>query len=163
MIDAVEKGNSEHVAALLRAGAEVKGISGVRDVLSLAVRSNKLDIVKMLIAAKAEVNPPSHKGASPLLRSIYTNDVKMVQILLDAGAKVNHADDKCPELEVAVLRNHLPIVKVLVNAGANVNAQSGHCSILYFAKKNPEMKAFLLSKGAVLFWGDSIASNCSIQ
>ena len=52
-----------------------------------AARAGDLDTVRRLISERADVNPQSADGSTPLLWATYNGELAMVAALLTAGAK----------------------------------------------------------------------------
>ena len=88
IMTAVRIGHLEIVETLLARGAEV----GARETqkgqtaLAWAVAGRHLAIVRSLIAAGANVNVASHSGATPLHFAVQQGDLKVLELLLAAGA-----------------------------------------------------------------------------
>jgi ankyrin repeat protein len=62
--------------------------------------------------------------ASPLLRAVERNHVRIVQLLLDHGAPLDTTDrDGRTALMTAAWKNHWHVLQVLIARGANVNAK----------------------------------------
>jgi ankyrin repeat protein len=83
-------GNAEGVKTLLADGADFRA-KGFQDqtALHFAARSST-DAVRMLIEAGADVNALADDGRSPLFEAaLHPQNVKTVQLLLDAGAQLN--------------------------------------------------------------------------
>lgn len=157
---------------LLVAGAnvEVKGFK-YNSPLETAIHSGRLKIIKLLIAHKANVN--SNGGWSPpLFKAIicsaknYKNNVRMIQLLLDAGATVNNkyagktALHKV--LEKYYLCNNLPIeisssiVKELIKNGADCNIKNNlNNTPLDLAQENfPELVPIIHKQLEIRGWKD---------
>ena len=102
-----------------------------------AIRSDSLEVVKVLIVAGVDVNAKNNSGRTPLHFAAYTGTPEVVKVLIAAGADVNAKDkDELTPLHLAVYqdsRSRTPlygvfgtpeVVKVLIAAGADVNAKS---------------------------------------
>lgn len=105
-------------------------------------------MVKVLLAAKADVNATDAKGNTPLIKASARGDINLVESLLKSGADVNIANkigetaliksvDKSqlgelknivtqwegyPEFLRKVAQKQMKLVTLLIEAGANVNA-----------------------------------------
>jgi uncharacterized protein len=85
------------VRTLVEAGADVNYVAPVipkedfRTALQWAVHLRKYDVTEYLVANGADINAPAD-GTRPLVEAIYSNDVKMLRLLLDHGADVNFKD-----------------------------------------------------------------------
>jgi ankyrin repeat protein len=90
--------------------------------LTAAVEKNDTAAVKELLAKHA--NPNLHaKGAAVLDRAIINENVEMVRLLTDAGARVNDYDPQWHDdpLVTAATSENADVVKVLIDHGAEVN------------------------------------------
>ncbi|GAB4186126.1 MAG: hypothetical protein Fur006_25200 [Coleofasciculaceae cyanobacterium] len=95
--------------------------------LSQAADEGHLEIVRVLIEARAEVNDEDnvlYPNEAPLARAASQGHLEIVRVLLEAGAEVNipSADPEYwTPLMCAVGKGNFNIVKELVEVGANVN------------------------------------------
>jgi ankyrin repeat protein len=117
---------------LLKAGAdpnaqEENGMSVLRDVTWTG--QNQINVVKRLIAAKADVNLVAHDGWTPLIQIMYAEPaaaVPVAQLLLQAGADASIVNNEGNSaLMLASERNIPALIPALVKGGADVNEQ-GH-------------------------------------
>lgn len=85
---AASKGHEGAVQVLLRSGAVVSLRSTVMDapVLSWAVSSCNLSIIRSLLAAGAEVNAHTDDGTTPLIDASRTCSTEILKTLVEAGA-----------------------------------------------------------------------------
>ncbi|XP_049803906.1 serine/threonine-protein phosphatase 6 regulatory ankyrin repeat subunit B-like [Schistocerca nitens] len=127
------------------------GKDTVTQILHLAVWNNDFELTKKVIAEGADVNgrticwryPPSTEkghtvrclgcraaaggvvhdelsGHSPLFKALHS--LKMVRLLIDAGADVNFKDDYgCTPLHRALEHGHFEVFEVLLDAGGDPN------------------------------------------
>ena len=131
------------VSVLLEVGADVNARDNGRNTALRNAAGGKLvaatrggmfdlaanaDIVAVLLAAGADVNPgsPLHGSmGSPLHGAAFAEDVESVRMLLDAGADIHARDwrDKTPLLAAADHGGFRDpeVLEVLVEAGADVN------------------------------------------
>jgi uncharacterized protein len=82
---ATERGDNAGISKLAANGADVNSMKGNLTPLFVAVRSNRLPTVKVLLALGADPNL-----ASPIFVAIQ-RDTEIVRALIDAGANVNTA------------------------------------------------------------------------
>lgn len=108
--------------------------------LMFAAREDDIESVKVLLAAKANINQTSIDGWSPLLLATQNRHYQLGKLLLENGANVNQASDKgWTSLYLATdNRNieggeypvrqgdmdHLDYIKLLLERGADPNAAS---------------------------------------
>ena len=105
-----------------------------------AAKNGETELVKLLIAAGADVNQADKDGETPLHNAAIFGHAECVKLLLAAGADVNakgnakvnddNDDDtwnsytSCTPLIVAVGNDHAECAKLLIAAGADVNMAS---------------------------------------
>src|SRR5689334_9880496 len=91
--------------------------------LEYAVRNGNEDIVRVLLAAKADVNEKDDFGQTALMMLSDSVTSEIVWDLINAGAKVNTRDkDGDTALISAAEVNNVDALKALIEAGAKVNA-----------------------------------------
>ena len=137
---AAHSGDKSTIETLLRAGADanakvVSFHAGEFTPLIITINSDRpqrFEIAKLLLAAKAEVNPKGQFFISPLMSAL--EDLEMVQFLVAQGADVNQKNFRgaTPLMGAAIGRN-VAVVKYLIEKGADVNArdQEGHTALTY--------------------------------
>jgi ankyrin repeat protein len=125
---------SEAVQVLLRAGASLHeawslntGFPTRESALAAAVDVEDIELTVALIEAGADVNKPAGDGfgqRTALQRAAELGNLKLVDILLGAGAKVNALPGELgvDALQCAAIGGFLEIAHKLLCAGAEVNA-----------------------------------------
>ncbi len=115
-------------------------------------RGDVADVTKMCELFPELINEADHRGFTPLIISAYSNQLEIVNILLQHGADVSLADAAGNTAMMGgVFKGYIDIVKTLVQYGANVNQQNGQqATALTFAATfgQIEIAKFLLEKGA---------------
>ena len=157
-------GYPDILKALLAAGVKVDVENKVgRTPLSLAVENDSLEVVKALLAAKAD--PNAGRMDVPLLAAIYKNNPTAAEILLQASANPNRkspihwsmrfGDSFYPDgleitpLLLAILNDQLPLVELLLKFKADPNdTQMGDRAVLFTALSYPDILKALLDAGA---------------
>ena len=88
-----------------------------------AVRRQEHTTVKLLLAARADLNILTPQRSSPLHFAAARGDLACVRILLDAGAKAKHQDAKGIDAlhYAARYSNDLETLKSLIAAGINIS------------------------------------------
>lgn len=127
---AARSGNVSTVKALLDAGADVDVIVGSPHAgeftpLSVAIHTDhpqRFEIARILIAAKAVVNPKAPFAVSPLMHAL--EDLEMVKLLIDHGADVNQKNFRgATALMGAAVGRDPAVVRFLIEKGADVKAR----------------------------------------
>jgi len=105
-------GQLEVVELLLKFGADTG------DVLSIAARNGHLDVVRVLVANGAEINPT--RGSLPLELASRYGHKEVVVWLIEHGAKVNSPNrKKGTPLSASIAFGHSEIVEILIEHGAD--------------------------------------------
>ncbi len=127
---AADSGDKSTIEALLRAGADVNVMvvsphAGELTPLTIAINTahpQRFEIAKLLLAAKAEVNPKRRFVMSPLMHAL--EDLGMVQLLIAHGADVNQKNFRgATALMGAAVGRDPAVVKYLIEKGADVKAR----------------------------------------
>lgn len=116
--------------------------------LQVAVREGHIEIIRILIAAGANVN--SGKEFPPIYEAVLSRNILIVKALIEAGAELNQPideDDNTILLE-AISVDNFEIVKLLVESGANPNVEgeSGTPLLVAVEEGNLGVYEFLYSK-----------------
>jgi ankyrin repeat protein len=117
--------------------------SGAMTPLLFAAREGHMDMARLLVDAKANLNLRSANGTAPLIVAIINNHIQLARYLLEAGADPNIADDyhkRSPLFAAIEMRNlnfppetppphpdagdPLALIKDLLSKGANPNLQA---------------------------------------
>lgn len=112
---------------LIYAGGDVNirgGLSG--ELLNAAIDQHALsETVKLLIKAGADPNVPDAHGLTPLSRAIQYRNEQIVDILIEAGARVNAGNNRSTTLlDACGMEGINPeIVRSLLRAGASVRSK----------------------------------------
>lgn len=92
-----------------------------------------VDVLFFLLGKGANVNAVNKHKETPLYVASKRASVKIIQILLEAGAKVNIEHDLCSPFMHAISYGHDDTVKILMEAGIDVNGNHDECSPLMLA------------------------------
>jgi ankyrin repeat protein len=136
---AAGSGSESTVKALLQAGADVNVIVGSPHAgeftpVSVAIHTDhpqRFEIVRILIAAKAVLNPKDPFFVSPLMHAL--EDLEMVKLLVEHGADVNQKNFRgATALMGAAVGKDPAVVKYLIEKGADVKArdQDGNTALM---------------------------------
>ena len=132
LFSAATGGKIAMMDVLLKAGAnpnaqEENGMSVLRDVTWTG--QNQVNVVKRLVAAKADVNLVAHDGWTPLIQIMYAEPavaVPVAQVLLQAGADASIVNNEGNSALMLASQRDIPaLIPALVKAGADINEQ-GH-------------------------------------
>ena len=151
--------NHKAMRLLVEAGANANALEYQRyDIVTIAAVENDLPTLRLALELGANPgNTTSLYDGTALIAAAHLGHVEVVQILIDAGAPLDHINNLrwTALIESIVLGDggprHTATLKSLVDAGANVNLAdgSGH-SPLQLAKRNnyAEMVEILSAAGA---------------
>ena len=158
-------GGGSHGVGIVRSGWPEQGFQpetpGGMTPLLYAARDGRLDIARMLIAAKADVQLADANRITPLLMAITNNHLDVARFLVEKGADVNAVDwwGRAPLYATVEIRNRdygrndehdvdrpaaFELIKLLLDKGANVNART---------KEVPPIRRFVTPLGD-LSWVD---------
>ncbi len=76
------------------------------------------DIIKLLLANKADVNAPVKNGDTALIRAVINGQLEAVKLLVENKADVNKSHGNNTALAIATEKNYKEIVELLKKAGA---------------------------------------------
>lgn len=118
---------------LIDAGADTNILTSVGDTalgFAAARHTNAAEIVRLLLAAGAQVNPKETRARLPIFSAIEGIDPAPLRLLLDAGAQVNRIQqgstllNRLANMErYAVGASRLPMAEMLITAGIDINAR----------------------------------------
>lgn len=117
------------IRLLIDSGADVdwKNIRrrGSGTTVTLAIQGRKVEALKMLTDAGADVNQLSSNHAiPPLVLAIREENMEIIRILLDANADTDMLYLNKTPLMLAIHNYHWEIAEMIINAGADVNTQN---------------------------------------
>jgi ankyrin repeat protein len=153
--EAAMQGDKAAVQKLLEQRADIDGAQGDGSTaLHWAAFNDDLDMVKLLVAAGANVKSTTRNGAiSPLFMACTNGNAAVIETLLKAGADANSVKaNGTTALMMASASGSADAVKTLLDHGANVNAKEsvhGQTALMFAAALNREaVIGMLLSRGA---------------
>ena len=154
-LQAAGRGLTEEVASLIKLGVNINAreASG-RTALMLAVEENQLNVVKVLLNGKADIQAINKYGDNALFIAVNRGNSSALHLLLEAGAKLNSRDaNGNTALLLATQKRNPKIVLALLGKGADVEIRNhNHMTAAKIAKDRgykPILHA-LLAKGAIL-------------
>ena len=154
LIYAALGGSGRIVKMLLDHNADIdKANAWTETALSIACSNGCANMVKMLLARKpASLNARDKNGITPLITTIRSGNLHIVQMLLEAKVDVAIADNNGQTpLFVAIDCKHLDIVKCLLKAKADPEVESelgATCLAMAISRSDLEMVNCLLKAKA---------------
>lgn len=125
--------------------------------LLTSVKESNIENIRLALEEGASVNYTTSQGYTPLYESVGTGNEEIVNILLEAGAKIDVPGDKYngPPLVWAADKGDINIVKILVEKGGNINIKhkkdNGDTPLHIASKmKRDNIILFLVENGADL-------------
>ena len=156
-----------HGIGIVRGGLPARGsryfIPGALTPLLYAARDGRLEIVKNLVAAGADLKLTDANEITPLLMAVANNQVPTARFLIDQGAAINVSDwyGRTPLWSAVEARNMdfdngsfengvdreplLELIEVLLERGADPNART---------KESIPIRRFMLRTTGTLEWVD---------
>ena len=117
-----------------------------------AVKNRDIAAVQALVSQRVDVNIPQADGATALHWAAHWDDVEVADLLIDAGARVNAANDYgVVPLLLAATNGSTAMVARLLSAGADPNAgdENGATPLMFAARTGRiEVAEALLDRGA---------------
>ncbi|OGB93127.1 MAG: hypothetical protein A3H39_16440 [candidate division NC10 bacterium RIFCSPLOWO2_02_FULL_66_22] len=144
-------GREGMVSLLLKSGADVDASNKYGTPLTVACGEGNLAVIKLLIAAGANVNHRSaFSGDTPLHYACGSDSADAARMLLDHGADVNAANHSAETPLFEACKSRLDIVKLLVERGADIQrGNKNRQTALRFAEANDrnDIVRYLESQG----------------
>jgi ankyrin repeat protein len=145
LLKAAWDGEGEIVAYLLASGANVNAQASDTKETALmnAISHDRVEIVKALLAAKADVHLRNAYDFNAFTSAVAAGNQEIAGLLLDAGAKVNDGMSGLTPLAFAVSTGNIAMMRFLVARGADVNygAKSGAQTALISAIHAAQIEA----------------------
>ncbi len=118
----VQRPDLDTARLILKSGADVN----LGSPLLRAAACNHVDVVRLLLEFRAEVNRRDQWGKTPLIAASKEGHDECMRVLLDAGADVDASEEegRCA-LYYACAAGHASTVRLLLDRGADVSARNG--------------------------------------
>jgi ankyrin repeat protein len=134
---------------VLEGKADLNATDGDMTPLVAAVYNNHLDYLQLLIANKVDLDSPTYRGETALLRALRWGKQNIAQLLIDNGCNINTTSSYgTTPLHMAVENGLLDIAALLIEKGADVNATDRHGQGPLFLASDAALVDLLVSKGA---------------
>ena len=161
LFEAAQKGNLQHVLALLDRGIDVncRGPYNYTPLI-VAARYNQMEIVRALCDRGAEVNVAADTaeifgewGATPLLWAAKNCHVEMAEFLISKGAGVEwRGGEGDTPLMIAAWEGCLPIVTILIAKGVAIDAvreyDKATALVEAVSRRHLDIATYLIDHGA---------------
>ena len=106
--------NNEVAKAFIKLGADVNGNSKMGTPLMASVVKNNLELTKLLLDKKANINAADANGISALIYAVQLNNKAMLLLLLEHKVDTTHKDNNGKTaFEHAVLSGNEEIINLL--------------------------------------------------
>ena len=126
LLRTAENGNCNELSRIIESGCNLnyqKKKSG-KTALMLAVQRGKLEAVKLLTGAGADLNLRDKYGETALMMAALRGLASIARYLAEQGANVDIQDNfRQSALMRAAQRNDMAMAEILISAGANLNQQ----------------------------------------
>lgn len=149
------KAKPEMIQLLILNGANINSKSsqslGGTTALIWAVDKDHLDIVKLAIQKKADMNIFDKNGMTALMVAVKQEKTEMTKLLIDNGANINSMGGQGSALMIATEKGNTEFVNLLIEKGADVNLakQYGETALIIAVEKNnTAITELLINKGA---------------
>jgi len=95
----------------------------------LAMRCEEIDVIKVFIENKFDINVKNNGGDTLLIMASSGNHIDITKLLIDAGADMDiKGNGGCTALMLATQFSKYDIVKLLLKAGVDINVQDEDCN-----------------------------------
>lgn len=97
--------------------------------LFFAIHKRNIYLTKLAVALNANVNNINHKLETPLIKASITGNIKICDLLIKNGAKINTWDEQnCSAYYYAITHNHIYLLELLIQ---NTKSSAINCKLIY--------------------------------
>jgi ankyrin repeat protein len=159
---AARTGNVAITKSLLARGADANHVAARtrQTPLMWAAADKRIDVIALLLEAKADVHSTSAVGFTPLLFAARNGDIDAAKLLIAAGAGVNElGGDGTHALPLAIVSGHDQFALFLLKQGADANGPMFGLTALHAAAGSVEMwlREWLRVRGIDGVFGSGLA------
>lgn len=129
IFEAAATGRVERARELLKKDPELVKAYSPDGWTALHLNFGNLEIVKLLLDSRADINAVSRNGfsASPLQGAVASKKIDLARLLIARGANVNcRGEEGGSPLHEAAGNGQIEFAKLLLDNGANINAKDDH-------------------------------------
>lgn len=154
LMKSVLAGNRKTLLLLLSEGANPNYMNYIlgASALVIAVKTNKHDLMELLLKYGADVKQSDNNGVSPIWHAAFQGDLESVSLLVEYGCPIDLRDKSLrTPLILASYRGFLPVAAFLVSSGADINEKdniSGTPLSWACFGGHPQMVRYFLALGA---------------
>ncbi len=164
LLQAAARGQTEQVRWLLANGADVRladpaGNTALHTVAGADDARAGLEVAKLLIAAKADVNAVRRDGRPVLLHAIEMRQKGLAGLLIEHGADPNASGEgKGPPLLEALKKGYPDVAQRLLDKGADAKAvgPDGRTALFYAREEEGGLTTKLIARGLDVNTQDSV-------
>jgi ankyrin repeat protein len=124
---AAYQGDAARVAALIKAGADVRATNHFgASPMGEAARRGDTEVLRRLLKAGADPESPNAEGQTALMAVARTGNIEAAKLLLKHGAKIDAREHWGGQTALiwAAAQNQVDMVRFLLSKGADINARS---------------------------------------
>ena len=117
--------------------------------LLIASERGHLEVARLLLDAKANIDKAKNDGTTPLLIAAENGHLEVARLLLDAKANIDKAkNDGTTPLLIAAQNGHLEVARLLLDAKANIDkAKNDGTTPLFIAAERGHLEVARLLSG----------------
>lgn len=120
-------------------GADINDPEVSAALLIAAASQGNINVVELLIEAEVDLNKPNKNGKTALSKASKEGGIKMVKILVEAGANIDNG-----ALAEAALKNHIEIIEYLIGMDKDINKSAKYSDALIKAAQEGNIKIIKL-------------------
>jgi ankyrin repeat protein len=119
IVSAIVAGDLAILEDYLNSGGDPDLLYRNRSLIHWAAQESDRESIRLLLARGASTEVADDEGHFPLYQAAAEGALETVQLLVEAGADVNHVCDSGTALSIACAYEHFNVVRYLVSVGAD--------------------------------------------